>query len=177
MRDLTKQQAKELAKDVELAGNSILEGLRVLREEFNENRNVFRPIYLSDVNKKLSNLYVRYEYQSDYRLKIEFKLYSNRNGVKFLNPISFLEKIFGVDICITPHLTPRLNREWRVGEDMQQECNWYEEQVLKTIAQYKDAARHHGTYVSKLNKLEASIAKRCEDLNPLFVKQIKLPEV
>lgn len=177
MRNLTKQQAKELAKDVELAGSSILEGLKVLQEEFNENRNIFRPIYLSDVNKKLSNLYVMYEYQSDLRLRVELKLYSNCNGMKFLHPTNLLEKIFGVVIRITPHLTPQLKREWHVGEDMQLECKWYEEQVLKTIAQYKDAARRHSSYMSKLNRLEAMIARRCEDLNPLFVKQIKIPEV
>jgi len=177
MRHLTKQQAKEIAKDVELAGNSILEGLRALREEFNENRNLFRPVYLSGVNKKLSNLYVRYEYQSDCRLKIWFKLYSSRNGMKFIATTDFLEKIFDICIHITPHLTPRLNREWRVGEDIQNECKWYEEQVLKTIAQYKDAARYHSSYLSKLNKLEATIASRCENLNPLFIRQIKLPEV
>lgn len=177
MRHLTKQQAKELAKDVELAGNSILEGLKALREEFNENRNLFRPAYLSDVNKKLSNLWIRYEYQSDFRLRLWPKLYSGRNGMKFMNTTDFLEKVFDLDIRITPHLTPRLNREWRVGEDIQNECKWQEERVLKTIAQYKDAARHHSTYLSKLTKLEAMIVKRCEDLNPLFVKQIKVPEV
>jgi hypothetical protein len=177
MRHLTKQQAQELAKDVELAGNSILEGLQALREELNESRNLFRPVYLSAVNRKLSNIYVRYEYQSDFRLKIWFKLYSSRNGMKFIHPTDFLEKVFDLDIRITPHLTPRLNREWRVGEDIQNECKWHEERVLKTIAQYKDAARHHSTYLSKLTKLEATIAKRCEDLNPLFVKQIKIPEV
>lgn len=177
MRHLTKQQAQELAKDVELAGNSILEGLKALREEFDENRNLFRPIYLSDVNKKLSNLWIKYEYQSDFRLKLWFKLYSSRNNVKFIHSTDLLEKIFDVDIRIVPHLTPRCNREWRVGEDIQQECKWHEARVLKTIAQYKDAARHHGTYLSKLTKLEAVIAKRCEDLNPLFIKQIKIPEV
>lgn len=177
MRHLTKQQAQELAKDVELAGNSILEGLQALREEFNENRNLFRPVYLSGVNKKLRNMYVTYEYQSDYRLKIWFRLYSSRNGVKFTCPTDLLEKIFGVEIRIVPHLTTRLTREWRIGEDIQQECKWYEEYVLKTIAQYKDAARRHSTYLSKLKKLEAIIAKQCESLNPLFIEQIKIPKV
>lgn len=134
MKHLTKQQAQKLAKDVELAGNSILEGLKALREEFNENRNLFRPSYLQAVNKKLSNLWIRYEYQDNFKLRFWLKLYSSHNGMKFMHPTDLLEKIFDVTIRITPHLTLRMSREWRVGEDMQQECAEYEEQVLKTVA-------------------------------------------